>query len=286
HDGKRIEVPISSDSTKKLEVPEEKDQTGSDSRDEFGEYTYEDEELVEAEGPVLYLTNVEEMPTKDDDETEVTVEEQIEQFLQNDNLDKEDKEKAVSFFKQKRTLFASDIRELGETNVITHGIETAAIVESSEEELVTEKDEKQDDKEQTNLTNFEQHLALKIMDLQKAIYTVEFHGFNLITTKPKQLLVLRDWVITGANQELVKWEYLHDTGIDLGYTEPLNLQKINKDKNANWRSDRKVVNIKPCSGVLALEIRNGDRRLRTVETVLARRIRRRQPRKETKKTIS
>ncbi|CAG8807162.1 911_t:CDS:2, partial [Cetraspora pellucida] len=95
HDGKRIEVPISSDGTKKLEVPKEKNQTGSDSGDEFGEYTYEDEELVEAEGyytkgaieepddlfynpweestsPALYLMNVEKMLMKDDDETETT----------------------------------------------------------------------------------------------------------------------------------------------------------------------------------------------------------------------
>ncbi|CAG8776934.1 16256_t:CDS:1 [Cetraspora pellucida] len=92
HDAKKIEVSISSNGMKKLEVPEEKDQTGSDSGEEFGEYTYEDEELVEAEGyymegaieepddlfhnpweestsPVLYLMNVEEMPTKDDNKT-------------------------------------------------------------------------------------------------------------------------------------------------------------------------------------------------------------------------
>ncbi|CAG8615893.1 12204_t:CDS:2, partial [Cetraspora pellucida] len=261
HDGKRIEVPISSNGTKKLEVPEERDQPGRRASEAEGYYTEEAVEepmdlfynsWEESTSPALYLTNVEEMPTKDDDETKITVERWIEQFLQNDNLDKEDKEKAASFFKQERTLFASDIRELGETNHrsgCTHWNADAlsringteddiveiymAIVESGEEELVTEKDEKQNDKEQTNLPNFEQHLALEILDRQKAIYTIEFHGFNLIATEPKQLLVLRDWVITGAKQELIRREYLLDTSIDLGYTKPLDLQEIEKDKNAN-----------------------------------------------------
>ncbi|CAG8771602.1 14568_t:CDS:2, partial [Cetraspora pellucida] len=303
HDGKRIEVPISSNGTKKLEVPEERDQPGSDSGDEFGEYTYEDEELVEAEGyyteeaideieelfynpwegstsPALYLTNVEEMPTREDEEPELTVEGRIEQFLQNETLNTEDKSKAAAFFRRERTLFASDIQELGETNVITHRIETGiakpikqkayraapsehefierelkemekrglirkymAIKESGKEELVTENVEEQANEKQPNLPKFEEHLALEVLDRRKAIYTIEFHGFNLIASEPRQLLVLRDWVITGAEQELIRREYLRNTGIDLGYTEPLNLQEIKKEKNANWRGDRKVVTL-------------------------------------------
>ncbi|CAG8551394.1 13795_t:CDS:2, partial [Cetraspora pellucida] len=148
HNGRRIKVHISNNRTKKLEVPEKKDEPGSDSRDEFGKYIYEDEELVKAEEyfteeaikePIdlfynpseeltslaLYLTNIEEMLIKNNDETEIIVERQIEQFLQNDTLNKEDKEKAASFFEQKRDLFTSDMQELEKMNMITHHIKTA-----------------------------------------------------------------------------------------------------------------------------------------------------------------
>ncbi|CAG8577180.1 1632_t:CDS:2 [Cetraspora pellucida] len=84
---------------KKLKVPEEKDQT----------VVIAETNLEESTSLALYLMNVEEMPMKDDDETEVIMEEWIEQFLQNDTLNKENKEKAVLFFKQERTLFASDL---------------------------------------------------------------------------------------------------------------------------------------------------------------------------------
>ncbi|CAG8635507.1 9734_t:CDS:2 [Cetraspora pellucida] len=86
-----------------------------------------------------------------------------------------------------------------------------AIVESSEKELATEKNEKQDDKEQTNLSNFKQHLLLEVLERRKVIYTIEVHRFNLIASEPRQLLVLRDWVITEAKQKLVRREHLYDT---------------------------------------------------------------------------
>ncbi|CAG8787655.1 5534_t:CDS:1, partial [Cetraspora pellucida] len=40
-------------------------------------------------------------------------------------------------------------------------------------------------------------------------------------------------------QELVRREYLHDTDIDLGYTELLDLQEIEIERNANWRGAQK-----------------------------------------------
>ncbi|CAG8719179.1 4460_t:CDS:1, partial [Cetraspora pellucida] len=52
-----------------------------------------------------------------------------------------------------------------------------------------------------------------------------------------QLLTLRDWIITGVNQELARRKYLRDNDIDLGYTELLNLQEIEKEKNANRKND-------------------------------------------------
>ncbi|CAG8469669.1 6930_t:CDS:2, partial [Dentiscutata heterogama] len=317
----------------------------------------------------------------------------IEQFLQNDNLDKEDKEKATTFFRQERNLFASGIQELGETNVITHRIETGearpikqkayraspsehefiekelkemeereyyhhyfgfkpfviitdhsalkwlhstklkgkrarwilrlqpynytiqhrsgrthwnadalsrlngaeeevaevymAIEEGGKEELITENAEKQTSEIQLNLPKFEEvfdpraqpiallsftklgtkyrsnleytgpsksygntyetyyhpthfeHLAIEILDRRRAIYTIEFQGFNLIASEPEQLLVLRDWVISGANQELIRREYLRDTRIDLGYAEPLNVRAIEEEQNTNRREDRR-----------------------------------------------
>ncbi|CAG8518727.1 3657_t:CDS:2, partial [Cetraspora pellucida] len=90
-----------------------------------------------------------------------------------------------------------------------------------------------------------EHLALEIVNRRKAIYTIEFHRFNLIATEPRQLLTLQDWIITDANQELARRKYLRDNGIDLEYTEPLNLQEIKKEKNANRKNDRKVVKLKP-----------------------------------------
>ncbi|CAG8805357.1 3737_t:CDS:1, partial [Racocetra persica] len=54
----------------------------------------------------------------------------------------------------------------------------------------------------------------------------------------------------GARQELARREYLCSTGIDLGYTEPLNEGVINADKNAQLRRDREVIIVEP------LEINN------------------------------
>ncbi|CAG8606643.1 14765_t:CDS:2, partial [Dentiscutata heterogama] len=83
-------------------------------------------------------------------------------------------------------------------------------------------------------TNFE-HLALEIFDRRKAIYRVNFQGFNLIAHEPRQLLTLKEWVISGAKQELIRREYLRDTGIDLGYMEPLNVSAIEVERAANKR---------------------------------------------------
>ncbi|CAG8578336.1 3737_t:CDS:2, partial [Cetraspora pellucida] len=80
-------------------------------------------------------------------------------------------------------------------------------------------------------------------------------------TSEKRPDLPKDWIIMGANQELIRQEYLRDTSIDLGYTKPLNLQKIEKEKNANQKNDRKVVKLKPhwqtgswCPGVRKLEM--------------------------------
>ncbi|CAG8626274.1 23647_t:CDS:2 [Gigaspora margarita] len=40
-------------------------------------------------------------------------------------------------------------------------------------------------------------------------------------------------VVTGAKQELIRRKYLRDTGIDLGYTQLLNLQAIKAERAAN-----------------------------------------------------
>ncbi|CAG8766663.1 12172_t:CDS:1, partial [Ambispora leptoticha] len=147
HDGRRIEVPISNSGTKKLEVPEERDQLDSDSGDEFGEYTYENEELVEAEGyyteetseednelfynpweevtsPAIYLMSIEEVLAQEDTEVKLTVEEQIEKFLQNDALDKEEKEKAETFFQKEINIFTNNMQGLSKTTVTSHRIDT------------------------------------------------------------------------------------------------------------------------------------------------------------------
>ncbi|CAG8788515.1 18510_t:CDS:2 [Racocetra persica] len=53
--------------------------------------------------PAIYLTNIEEVPTKEDTEANPTIEKQIEKFLQNDALDKEEKERQKHFFRKKET---------------------------------------------------------------------------------------------------------------------------------------------------------------------------------------
>ncbi|KAF0369744.1 hypothetical protein F8M41_013412 [Gigaspora margarita] len=91
-------------------------------------------------------------------------------------------------------------------------------------------------------TNFK-HLALEVFDQRKAIYRVNFQGFNLIASEPKHLLTLKEWVVSGAKQELIRREYLRDTGIDLGYTQPLNLQAIEAERAANQRSEQMLINL-------------------------------------------
>ncbi|CAG8761919.1 35699_t:CDS:1, partial [Racocetra persica] len=90
--------------------------------------------------------------------------------------------------------------------------------------------------------NFE-HLALELLDRRKAIYLMKYYRFNLVALKSKKLLKLRDWITAGAKQELIRRGYLRDTGIDLGYMEPLNIQAIEAKRAANQKSDRKPINL-------------------------------------------
>ncbi|CAG8721436.1 550_t:CDS:2, partial [Cetraspora pellucida] len=140
------------------------------------------------------------------------------------------------------------------------------IKESDKEELVLKNIEEQANEKQSNLPNFKEHLALEILDQRKAIYTIKLYRFNLIASEPKQLLILRDWVIIRAKQKLIRKEYLYDTEINLEYTEPLNLQEIKKKKNANWWGNQKKRKRKPKSddksnpvqvvSILAIETQN------------------------------
>ncbi|CAG8592867.1 28848_t:CDS:2, partial [Racocetra persica] len=230
----------------------------------------------ESASPALYLTDIEEMPTKEEKETELTVEKQIEKFLQNETLTKEEKEKAAAFFQQERNLFTSDMQGLGETTVITHRIETGeakpikqkasgsthwnadalsringteevaevymAIEEDSNQESEKEKGEEQIKKKRTNLPEFEEEtieLRTQPTPLMQYIKLGTKYRRNLEYTGPSK----SDWVIFGAKQELIRRNYLRDTGIDLGYTEPLNVQAIEEERNANRREDRRVINL-------------------------------------------
>ncbi|CAG8752896.1 19722_t:CDS:2 [Cetraspora pellucida] len=122
-----IEVPISNNGEVKLEKPQEKDPWDSNSRNTFDGLTYKDEELNETEGyyteeedetsSAIYLMNIDELPTEVQDES--TVIEQLEKFIQTDTLEEKEKDKALEFFRKEKPLFAKDIQELDEMNIIT-----------------------------------------------------------------------------------------------------------------------------------------------------------------------
>ncbi|CAG8758631.1 19367_t:CDS:2 [Cetraspora pellucida] len=122
------------------------------------------------------------MPMKDNDETEIMIEERIEQFLQNDNLNKEDKKKAASFFKQERTLFTINIQELGEMNMITYQIETANAklikqrvyrAAPSEYEFIKKELKEMEEKRLIRNTKLKGKKACWILCLQPYDYTIQ-----------------------------------------------------------------------------------------------------------------
>ncbi|CAG8487358.1 13231_t:CDS:2, partial [Racocetra fulgida] len=204
--------------------------------------------------------------------------EQIEKFLQNDALDKEEKEKAETFFQKEINIFTNNMQEeeiaeaymvVGESNKqeLEEGDENRVdkkeadspelneeIYEASARPTTVISYEKVGTAYQKNLeymgpsksysntyqvyyhpANFE-HLVLELLDRRKAIYLMKYHGFNLVALEPKKLLKLRDWITAGTKQELIRRGYLHDTGIDLGYMELLNIQAIEAERAANQRN--------------------------------------------------
>ncbi|CAG8616903.1 11748_t:CDS:1, partial [Scutellospora calospora] len=68
------------------------------------------------ENPALYLTNIEEMPSGNDEDNEKFSEEKLGKFLNNEELSKTQKEKIKNLLKQEKDLFARNLNDLGQTN--------------------------------------------------------------------------------------------------------------------------------------------------------------------------
>ncbi|CAG8639497.1 9108_t:CDS:2, partial [Dentiscutata heterogama] len=80
-----------------------------------------------------------------------------------------------------------------------------------------------------------EHFALEVINRGKTIYLTEQFGYRLIAHDPRNLLTLKEWIVSGAQQELARREYLMATGIDLGSMESINVEAINTYWNEQLR---------------------------------------------------
>ncbi|CAG8694641.1 hypothetical protein C2G38_2164171 [Gigaspora rosea] len=71
-----------------------------------------------------------------------------------------------------------------------------------------------------------EHYALEVLNRVKTVYMTEHKGFCLIAHDPRNLLVLREWIIAGIRQELVRREYFWAIGVDLGYNELIDVNAV------------------------------------------------------------
>lgn len=144
YQGQSAEVPISHNDATFLQTPEGTDVSDEDP-DTCDEFEYESEELEEKEGyyteersdeelyenpwenmqsPAIYMTTLEEIPTRDEDRDEQRNDVEAPKQNIDIRLTKEEQEEATTFFEKEKDLFARDITELTQTDVIHHAIDT------------------------------------------------------------------------------------------------------------------------------------------------------------------
>ncbi|CAG8486230.1 610_t:CDS:2, partial [Scutellospora calospora] len=114
---KSAEVPISNTGTKIL-IPNNEDEFDSKSRDTFDEFDYEEEEepseleglfiktwlITYEENSALYLTNIEEVPSKDKEDDKKSFKEKLRELLNNKVLSMIQKEKVKDLFNREKDL--------------------------------------------------------------------------------------------------------------------------------------------------------------------------------------
>ncbi|CAG8542574.1 4497_t:CDS:2, partial [Scutellospora calospora] len=106
------------------------DDYGSEGGDTFDEFDYEESDEIEGqfleyeENPALYLTNIESVPIGDDKE-EKSIEEKIQESIKNDELTPQQQCTVQMFLWSNKDMFAQGLEDLGQTNLITHTINTA-----------------------------------------------------------------------------------------------------------------------------------------------------------------
>ncbi|CAG8846045.1 28768_t:CDS:1, partial [Gigaspora margarita] len=125
-----VEVPISNNGVETLAPYQNDSEYESDGGDTFDEFEYEeDNETEEVEGqfvewslsveenPALYLTSIEEVPVKDDDEREEkTVENKILELVNSKDLTRIQEKQAQEFLLARKNMFARGLNDLGCTN--------------------------------------------------------------------------------------------------------------------------------------------------------------------------
>ncbi|CAG8640749.1 6603_t:CDS:2, partial [Dentiscutata heterogama] len=90
-----------------------------------------------------------------------------------------------------------------------------------------------------------EHFALEVINRGKTIYLMEQFGYRLIAHDPRNLLTLKEWIVSGAQQELARREYLMATGIDLGSMELINVEAVNTYQNEQLRDHRRFIILEP-----------------------------------------
>ncbi|CAG8773770.1 674_t:CDS:1, partial [Cetraspora pellucida] len=134
------EIPISCDGETPLMEPEDIEDEGT-----FDEFEFEDELLEEAEGyftgktsgielfenpwedcnsPATYLAHVEELPSNEPEPEEEPLEVKLEKSVCSSNLPLEQCRKALEKLNSKKGIFARDLNDLGQTDVLVHEIDT------------------------------------------------------------------------------------------------------------------------------------------------------------------
>ncbi|CAG8786851.1 9483_t:CDS:2, partial [Cetraspora pellucida] len=84
-----------------LKQDKKDDKWDVESGDTFDEFTYKEEELNEAEGPAIYLTAIEELPTEEKEDEVLTETEKLDKLVQSKILTEEEKKEAQEFFRLK-----------------------------------------------------------------------------------------------------------------------------------------------------------------------------------------
>ncbi|CAG8837821.1 22968_t:CDS:2, partial [Gigaspora margarita] len=124
-------VPIFTDSGPLVEPVDKL----SESEDIFNKFEYEDKVLDEAKahgeiisGSTACLANIKELPTQESDSEDVPVEKSLEKSLGNAPLDIKEKEVAHAKLLDEKDIFARNMNDLRQTDIITHEIDIRASV--------------------------------------------------------------------------------------------------------------------------------------------------------------